>query len=184
MGDYVHRVTDVLLRSELLPVRARMKIMRLVGYDIAPDACLWAGAILRSKKLKVGSQVFINVGFFHDGFDMLRIDDNVRIGQHVKIITGTHAIGPSHQRALVEVTGKPVEIGRGSWLGCGVIIMPGVIVAPGCVIAAGAVVTKSTEQDGLYAGIPARLIRKLSDSLSEPATLESGTPPQLEAFAW
>ncbi|MGP8025791.1 MAG: hypothetical protein ACLPJJ_03615, partial [Acidocella sp.] len=69
MGDFVHRVTDALLRSELLPVGARMKAMRLMGYDVAPDSCLWAGAILRSRNLAIGSNVFINVGFFYDGYD-------------------------------------------------------------------------------------------------------------------
>jgi maltose O-acetyltransferase len=161
MSDFAHRIADALLRSELLPVGARMRAMRLAGYDVAPSSCLWAGAVLRSKKLSIGENVFINVGFFHDGFEILRIGGNVRIGQYVRIITATHEIGLSRQRCLVEVVGKPVEIGQGSWIGCGVIILPGVTIAPGCVIAAGAVVTKSTEPDGLYAGSPARLIRKL-----------------------
>lgn len=162
MGDFVHRVMDTLLRSELLTVGMRMRAMRLVGYDVAPSSCLWAGAVLRSKKLSIGHNVFVNIGFFYDGFEALRINSNVRIGQFVRIITATHEIGPPHQRCLAEVVGKPVEIGQGSWIGCGVIILPGVIIAPGCVIAAGAVVTKSTEPDGLYAGGPARLVRKLS----------------------
>lgn len=161
MGDFGHRVADALLRSELLPVGARMVAMRLAGYDIASSSLLWAGAVLRSKKLSIGENVFINVGFFYDGFEMLRIGQNVRIGQYVRIITATHEIGPPHQRGLVEVVGEPVEIGRGSWIGCGVIILPGVTIAPGCVIAAGSVVTKSTEPNGLYAGTPARLVRKL-----------------------
>ena len=167
MGDFVHRVTDALLRSEMLTVGTRMRVMRLAGYDVAPSSCLWAGAVLRSKKLSVGPNVFINVGFFYDGFETLRIGNNVRIGQYVRVITASHEIGPSHQRGLVEVVGKPVEIGTGSWIGCGVIILPGVTIARGCVIAAGSVVTKSTEADGLYAGSPARLVRKLSEVTPE-----------------
>ena len=167
MGDFIHRITDTLLRSEFLPVSIRMKAMRLIGYDVSSNSCLWAGAVLRSKNLSIGSQVFINVGFFYDGYERLRIDDNVRVGQYVRVITATHEIGPPHQRALVEVTGKPVTIGFGSWVGCGVIILPGVNIASGCIIAAGAVVTKSTEPDGIYAGIPARLVRKLSDAVAD-----------------
>ena len=41
------------------------------------------------------------------------------------------------------------------------IILPGVTIAEGCVIAAGAVVNKSTEPDGLYAGVPARRVKDL-----------------------
>lgn len=174
MGDYAHRITDTLLRSELVPVGVRMRAMRLLGYDIAPSSCFWAGAVLRSKRLRVGPESFINVGFFHDGFEMLTIGNNVRIGQYVRVITATHEIGPPGQRCLVDVVGKPVEIGRGCWIGTGVIILPGVTVAPGCVIAAGAVVTKSTQPDGLYAGTPARLVRKLSgDAPAELVLVEA-----------
>jgi maltose O-acetyltransferase len=135
--------------------------MRRLGYDIALDSCLWAGATLRSKRLKIGSNVFINIGFFFDGFESLKIGDNVRIGQYVRIITASHEIGPREQRGVTEVSGKPIDIQDGSWIGSCSIILPGVTIAPGCVIAAGSVVTKSTEPDGLYAGNPIRLVRTL-----------------------
>jgi maltose O-acetyltransferase len=178
MGDYPHRVTDALLASELLPVMFRMKLMRLAGYDVAPSSCVWAGASFRSKKLSIAGNVFINVGFFFDGFARLQIERNVRIGQFVKVITATHDIGPAEQRGQVEVVGKPVTVGSGSWIGAGAIILPGVVVAPGCVIAAGAVLTKSTEPDGLYAGTPARRLRNL-----EPAGASVAIPELLPDLA-
>jgi maltose O-acetyltransferase len=161
MGDYLHRVTDAILASELMPASVRMKLMRKLGYDVSEEACIWAGASLRSKKLTIGSGVFINVGFFYDGFERLEIGDNVRIGQNVRIITATHDIGPSTQRGLIEVVGKPVSIKRGSWIGCGTTIMPGVTVAEGCVIGVNSLVNSSTEPDGLYVGTPAKRIRDL-----------------------
>ena len=42
-------------------------------------------------------------------------------------------------------------------------ILGGVTIAPGCVIGAGAVVTRSTERDGVYVGVPARRVRDLVD---------------------
>lgn len=42
-----------------------------------------------------------------------------------------------------------------------VTIMPGVTIAKGCIIGAGTLVTEDTEENGIYVGIPARLIRKL-----------------------
>ncbi|OYV39269.1 MAG: hypothetical protein B7Z80_07730 [Rhodospirillales bacterium 20-64-7] len=172
MGDYPHRVTDALLASELLPVMFRMKLMRLAGYDVAPSSCVWAGASFRSKKLSIAENVFINVGFFFDGYARLCIERNVRIGQYVKVITATHDIGPPEQRGQVEVVGKPVTVGSGSWIGAGAIILPGVAVAPGCVIAAGAVLTKSTEPNGVYAGAPARRLRSLEASDKAAAMAE------------
>jgi maltose O-acetyltransferase len=135
--------------------------MRAIGFDISKKATIWAGASFRSKKVQIGSGVFINVGFYHDGYDMLVIGDNVRIGPFVRIITATHEIGPSHQRGMIEVVGKPVQIKEGCWVGTGVIVLPGVTVEKGCVLAACAVVLKDTEMDGLYAGNPARRVRDL-----------------------
>jgi maltose O-acetyltransferase len=161
MGNFTHRVTDALLRSEFLPVRARMRLMRQAGYDVHPSACLWAGAILRSKNLTLGPNSFINIGFFFDGHARLEIAANVRIGQFVRVITASHKIGPPEQRCTFEVTGGPVMIGEGSWIGCNVTLLPNTTVAAGCVIATGAVVTRSTVPNGLYAGVPARLTRLL-----------------------
>lgn len=56
---------------------------------------------------------------------------------------------------------KTIIIEDDCWLGANCVIMPGVTVKKGCIIGAGAVVTKDTEEFGVYAGVPARLIRKL-----------------------
>ena len=161
MGDYAFRVMNAMLGSELLPARIRTKIMRKVGFQISSEVCIWAGASFRSKKVTIGPGVFINVGFFFDGYETLSIGKNVRIGQFVRIITASHEIGPSHQRGRIEVLGKPVQIDDGCWIGAGVTILPGVRVKKGCVVATSSVVTKATEEDGLYAGIPARRVKDL-----------------------
>ena len=58
--------------------------MRAAGFKISRDTCIWAGASFRSKRVVIGSGVFINVGFYHDGYDMLEIGDNVRISPQGK----------------------------------------------------------------------------------------------------
>lgn len=135
--------------------------MRWTGFHLHKKSTLWAGANLRSRKVSMGAEVFVNVGFYHDGYDFLTIGDRVRIGPYVKMITATHEIGPSYQRGLVEVVGKPITIEDGCWIGSAVTVMPGVVIAAGCVLAAGAVLYESTEPNGLYAGSPARRVRDL-----------------------
>jgi len=171
MGNFAHRVTDALLRSEFLPVGVRMPLMRRLGYDIHPSSCLWAGANLRSKNLKIGPETFINVGFFFDGLGRLEIAGNVRIGPFLRVITAIHEIGPPGQRCTVKANGGPVCIGRGCWIASNVTLLPNVTVAEGCVIAAGAVVTRSTVPNALYAGVPARLVRRLAETTA-PVSLE------------
>jgi len=167
MGDYLHRVTDAILGSAFMPASVRGKLMRLLGFKMAANACVWSGASFRSKRIEIGPEVFINVGFFYDGDDRAVIQNNVRIGQFVRLITASHHIGPSTQRCLVESVKKPICIETGCWIGSGVTILPGVTIRRGCVIAAGSIVTKSTEPDSLYAGTPARFIKKLPDPRSE-----------------
>lgn len=50
-------------------------------------------------------------------------------------------------------------IGHDVWLGTRVIIRDGVVIGNGAIVGAGAVVVKDLEPYGIYAGIPARLIR-------------------------
>lgn len=161
MGDYAFRVVSAALGSELLPARLRTKLMRALGFDISTESCIWAGANFRSRRISVGAGVFINVGFYHDGYELVQIGRNVRIGPFVRIITATHDIGPLDQRGLVEVVGRPVRIGDGCWICAGVTVLPGVEIARGCVVGAYSVVHTSTRPDGLYVGNPARRVRDL-----------------------
>nr|WP_243895920.1 acyltransferase [Paenibacillus sp. F411] len=82
--------------------------------------------------------------------------------------TDTHEIGTSDERGG-ERKLLPIKVDDGCWIGARVTILPGVTVGQGCIIAAGAVVTKDCEPNGLYAGVPARRIKDLSES--DPAVV-------------
>ncbi|MBR6452357.1 MAG: CatB-related O-acetyltransferase [Lachnospiraceae bacterium] len=56
-----------------------------------------------------------------------------------------------------------VMIGNDVWIGNDVRIFPGVTIGDGAVVGTGAVVTKDLEPYGIYAGVPAKLIRKRYD---------------------
>lgn len=55
-------------------------------------------------------------------------------------------------------------IGDDVWVGYGATIMSGVNIGSGCVIAAGSVVTKDLEPYYIYAGVPAKKIKKRFDT--------------------
>ena len=161
MGHFARQLLGSILGSYIIPASFRCVLMNALGFRLSSDTCIWSQAIILSNKMQTGTGVFINVGFFFDGYENLTIGDNVRMGQFVRIITASHEIGPCQQRCEIDVSGGPVIIGGGCWIGAGVIILPGITIAPGCVIAANSLVNKSTESNGLYAGSPARLIRRL-----------------------
>lgn len=177
MSDFAHRAFDYLLSSELVPVFIRMRVMRMQGYDFPPSTCIWSRHIIKSKRMSLGHESFINVGFFFDGAGDLKIGSRVRIGQFVRILTATHEIGPSEQRCTMEAVIKPVSIENGCWIGANVTVLPGVVIRKGCVIGANSVVTKSTEPDCLYLGNPARKVRKLKGPAEVMRWEDAVSPP-------
>jgi maltose O-acetyltransferase len=57
---------------------------------------------------------------------------------------------------------RPIEIGRGCWIGANATIVPGVKIGDGVVVAMGAVVSKDIESGIIVAGNPAKEIKKRS----------------------
>jgi len=55
----------------------------------------------------------------------------------------------------------PVIVGKGTWIGAGVIILDGIRIGKGCVVAAGAVVTKDIPDYCVAGGVPAKIIRSV-----------------------
>ena len=109
----------------------------------------------------MGKNSFINVRSFLDlGADII-IGDNVSIGMGTSLINSSHSIGNEDRRAG-EVVALPVIIEDGSWIGANVTILPGITIGKGVIVAACSTVTENCSPNCLYAGTPARVIRKLS----------------------
>jgi acetyltransferase-like isoleucine patch superfamily enzyme len=135
---------------------------RCCGIHVGRDVFIFPGQLIRPGRMAFGDRVFVNGRCtFEPGQAGIDIEDDVFIAQSVIITAETHEIGPRSQRAGAVIS-RAVVIGRGSWIGAAATVLPGVTVAPGCVIAAGAVVTKDTQPDGLYVGVPARRLRSLA----------------------
>lgn len=111
-------------------------------------------------KLTLGQNSFINYSCFLDLSNDIIIGDGVSIAFKTIFINASHEIGPIEHRAGKGIN-APIRIEDGCWIGANVTIMLGVTIAKGCIIGAGTLVTEDTEENGIYVGIPARLIRKL-----------------------
>ena len=149
--------------SSPLPYGVRRLILQFCGLAVEKGVCVEAGGRFACPKVSIGAASYVNFDLLVDGLAPVAIGRNVRIGPGVKILTGTHEItGDPRARASRVAVHRPVRIGDGVWLGANVVVLPGVTVAEGCVVAAGAVVTRSTEANGLYAGVPARRLRELA----------------------
>jgi acetyltransferase-like isoleucine patch superfamily enzyme len=145
----------------ILPNRLRPVLLRRAGLRAHGRVALRVGIrLVGDGRLVLGDDVLINEDCFVDLSADVVLEDGVQVGYGARIITASHELGPSERRAG-PFTPRPVVIERGAWLGAGCTVLPGVRVGRGCVIAAGAVVSRDTEPDALYAGVPATLKRRL-----------------------
>lgn len=95
--------------------------------------------------------------------EMVTIGEDCFIGHGVMFINDTFSDGgPAFAPAGGEVPKqwKPTRIGRSVSIGSNATILP-VTIADGTIIGAGAVVTRDIDEPGVYAGNPAKLLRKL-----------------------
>jgi len=135
---------------------------RLYGFRAGRRTCVWNNVIIyHPAKLTLGNNVQIVPGCQINAGGGVEIADNSMIGPGVFIWSQNHA----YKRADILICDQgyeclPVKIEEDVWVGAGAIIRPGVRLARGCVIAAGSVVTAATEAYTLYAGVPARPVRK------------------------
>lgn len=153
----LHLVNRVVM-SPLVSPGARHRMLRSVGYQVG-DARLEHGSTIRCETLTVGDGSFVNQGCFFAAGDIV-IGRNVFIAKGVTLSTGDHEIGPHEKRAGKDLQ-APIVIEDGCWIGTNAVVLRGVRIAAGCVIGAGAVVTRDTEPDGVYVGVPARRVRDL-----------------------
>ncbi|WP_342773429.1 acyltransferase [Pelagibacterium montanilacus] len=109
--------------------------------------------------IELGDNCTLNPYSIIYGHGGVRIGDNVRIAAHVTIIPANHNFNRLDKPICRQgITAKGVIIGNDVWIGANATILDGSSIAEGCVIAAGAVVRGNTVPNGIYGGVPAKLI--------------------------
>lgn len=126
--------------------------------EISPEAKI----LTYGGDIKMGNYCTLNPNAIIYGQGGVTMGDGVRIAAHSVIIPSNHQVDGDADSAYRKPNiSKGITIGNNVWIGTHCVILDGVHVAKGCVIAAGAVVTRSTEPDGIYAGVPARRIKTI-----------------------
>lgn len=104
--------------------------------------------------LKIGNNCFIGRSVLIDLTDSVIIEDHVVVSSRVIIITHTDTGGRNPSEKLTRRTGK-VQLGEGSYIGTGAIILQGVTLGKNCIVGAGAVVKHSFPDNSFLVGNPA-----------------------------
>jgi len=145
--------------------RLRAAIYRLAGLQIGAHSLIlgrieFTGSGAITKRLRIGSNVFINSHCFFDLNADIDIGDWVSIGHHVTFITAGHDLGPAQCRAG-KVNSQPILVGSGSWIGARTVLLPGVSIGIASVVAAGSVVSGAVPANRVVGGAPARPLKSL-----------------------
>ncbi len=124
------------------------------------------------KHTKIGRNFFGNFNLTIQDDAEVTIGDNCNFGPNVTIVTPVHPMLPNERRAMLTANGekkslcyaRPVHIGNDCWFGASVTVCPGVTIGDNCVIGAGSVVTRDIPAGSFAAGVPCRVIRKLTEA--------------------
>lgn len=121
---------------------------------------------------RIGKCFFGNFNLTIQDDAEVTIGDNCNFGPNVTIVTPIHPMLAAERREMLTAEGKkahlcyakPVKIGNDCWFGASVTVCPGVTIGDNCVIGAGSVVTRDIPSDSFAAGVPCRVIRKITEA--------------------
>jgi maltose O-acetyltransferase len=157
--------------AHVLPIgvgpRLRPMVYRAFGMRIGSNTTIfgplrfvWYGNV--AGNVRIGRNCFINRDVSLDPSGAITIGDGVVIGQEVAVITAGHSIaGPGHRAGIYRP--EPVRVGDGAWIAARAMLLPGVTVGHGAIVAAGAVVAADVAANVLVGGVPARVLRELTE---------------------
>jgi galactoside O-acetyltransferase len=111
----------------------------------------------------LGDEVYVNFGLTVVDDVAVVVGDRVMIAPNVTISTTGHPVHPEVRRDGSQFS-APVHLGDDVWVGAGAVILPGVTVGAGSVVAAGAVVTAHVPPMVVVGGVPARVLREVTDA--------------------
>jgi putative colanic acid biosynthesis acetyltransferase WcaF len=107
-------------------------------------------------KVSIGDHSWVgdNVQFY--SLDLISIGTNCVISQETYLCTGSHNIKDPNFGLIT----KPIAIKDGAWVASDVFVYPGVTIHEMAVVAARSTVVKDIPANEVYAGSPAKFIKK------------------------
>ncbi|HGY1052288.1 acyltransferase [Aeromonas veronii] len=114
------------------------------------------------ENITMGSDTYIASGVVINAGCSIFIADEVMLGHSAIVVSGNHTLVSGSYR-FGPMLRLPINIGRGSWIGAHVTLLAGCNIPPSSLIGANSVVTRELDTPGLYAGVPAKLLKKNLD---------------------
>ena len=150
-----------------------------IGSNVSVGDFCWIEAVSKYQSqrfnplIEIGDEVAMGDFVHITSISSISIGSGTLIGS--KVYIGDHSHGnyrdvilwkrerdmmPKHRPLSDD---KAIIIGKNCWIGDGVVILAGAIIGSNCVIGANSVVKDRFESDLIIGGVPARVIKKLTD---------------------
>lgn len=143
------------------PAQLRALFSKLIGKPVEESFGLFPPFYTDcGKNIHIGKNVFINMGCKFQDQGGIFIGDGALIGHNVMLATLNHAESPADRSSMIPA---PIHIGRNVWIGANATVLPGVTIGDGAIVGAGAVVTRDVPENTIVGGVPAKVIRTISE---------------------
>lgn len=159
----IHRIISHLLYFP----QVRQFFLQIVGANIGKDSIIMDVKFFNwhhggPAGLNVGERCFLGDETLIDLYDNITLEDDVTLAQRVLVLSHTNVGYKDHPlQKYFPKSSKPVVFKKGCFVGASSTILPGVTIGESSFIAAGSVVTSDIPNKSIYAGVPAKLIRKI-----------------------
>lgn len=161
MSDEARRITFQLNTAYHTPDEVRRLLSQLFGYEV-PDSLRVFPPFYTDfgKNITVGRDVFINACCHFQDHGGVTLGDGCQIGHNVVFATLNHELAPERRHVTLPA---PIVLGPRVWVGSNATILSGVTIGDNAVVATGAVVTKDVPPGAVVGGVPARIIKYITD---------------------
>lgn len=131
-------------------------------FHCGQDVYFGWNSVFSMNEAEIGDRVYIgrycSIGF-------AAIGEAAMLADHVQILSGGQEHGRSPEHSTMHEQDqmyRRVSIGRGAWIGAGAVIMADV--GAGAIVGAGAVVNRPIPGHSVAVGVPAKVVKRLSEN--------------------
>ena len=135
----------------------RRLLLQMFGATVGRGARVHGSArIWLPGNLELGENCLIGPGVNLYNQGRITIGARTVISQGAHICASSHDIADPHFQLVL----RPIRIGAGAWVAAEAFVGPGVAVGDGAVVSARAALFEDAQDNGVYSGNPARLIKQ------------------------
>lgn len=162
MSNEARRITFRLNTAYRTPEEVRGLLSELFGYQVPASLRVFPPFYTDfGKNTTLGENVFINACCHFQDHGGVTVGDGCQIGHNVVFATLNHGLAPEDRRTTYPA---PIVLGKNVWVGSNATILQGVTIGDNAIVGAGSVVTKDVEAGTVVGGVPARLIKPITNA--------------------